>query len=149
GRDFDRLMDLLADMLRRPAFPGDDLGRLKGEALALLAQARDDPDSVAERAFERAIYPAGHPLRPVTFEEAEQALGAITRDGVARFYRQHYGPDHLIVVLAGNVPADRVRAAMEARLGSWPGNPQAPVPIPPDVPLQTAAERVTIPMPDK
>ena len=61
SRDFDRLMDLLADMLRHPEFPAAELGRLKGEALAQLAQARDDPDSAAERAFGRAIYPAGPP----------------------------------------------------------------------------------------
>jgi zinc protease len=149
SRDFERLMDLLADLLRRPAFPGDELGRLKGEALAQLAQAKDDPDRVAERAFERAIYPAGHPLRPVTFEEAETAIGAITRDDVERFYRRQYGPDALIVVVAGNAPADRVRAAIEARLGSWRRNPQAEPLSTPDVPLQAAAERVTIPMPDK
>src|SRR6185436_3349858 len=71
SRDFDRLMDLLSEMLRRPAFPAAELGRLKGEALAQIALARDDPDSVAERAFGREIYPVGHALRPPTFDEAE------------------------------------------------------------------------------
>jgi zinc protease len=149
AREFDRLVDLFAEMLRHPAFPAAELGRLKGEALAQLAQAKDDPDSVAERAFELAIYPAGHPLRPVTFEEAQQAIGALTRDDLERFYRQQYGPDHLILVFAGDVPVDRVRAAVEARLGSWLRNPRAEPVSAPDVPLQAAAERVTIPIPDK
>jgi zinc protease len=149
SRDFERLMDLFADMLQRPAFPAAELARLKGEALAQLAQAKEDPDSAAERAFERAVYPAGHPLRPVTFEEAEQTISAITRDDLVAFYRQRYAPDHLIVVLAGDVRADRVREALRTRLGSWPANPQVP-PLPTlDVPLPAAGERVVIGIPDK
>jgi zinc protease len=149
SRDFDRVMDLLADMLRHPAFPAAELGRLKGEALAQLAQARDDPDSAAERAFGRAIYPAGHPLRPPTFDEAEQAVGRISRDDLLGFHRNQYGPDGLILVLAGNVAADRVREAVETRLGAWPRNPQAEPPPALDVPLQATAERILIPIPDK
>jgi zinc protease len=149
SRDFDRLMDLLADMLRHPSFPAVELGRLKGEALAQLAQARDDPDSNAERAFGRAIFPAGHPLRPPTFDEAEQALGQITRDDVVAFHEHQYGPDGLILVLAGNVTADRVRAAVETRLGAWSRNPQAEPPPELDVALQAAPELIAIPIPDK
>ncbi len=149
SRDFDRLMDLFAETLLRPMFPSAELGRLKGQALAQLAQARDDPESVAERAFVRAIYPPGHRLRPPTFDEAEQAIGRITRDDLVRFHGRQYGPDRLILVIAGNVSADGVRAAVEARLGAWPRNPEAePSPVL-DVPLQAAPLEILIPIPDK
>ena len=64
-------MDLFAEMLRQPAFPAADFERLKGEALAGITQAKTNPDRVAARAFERAMYPAGHPLRPQTFDGGE------------------------------------------------------------------------------
>src|SRR6185295_6409910 len=149
SRDFDRLMDLLAEMLRRPAFSVAELGRLKGEALAQIAQARDDPDSAAEREFGRAIYPAGHALRPPTFDEAEEAIRRITREDLVAFHGHQYGPDGLILVLAGNLTADQVRQAVETRLGAWPRNSQSEPPPTLDVPLQTAAVRSLIPLPDK
>jgi zinc protease len=149
SRDLERLVDLFAEMLRRPAFPAIELGRLKGEARAQLAQARDDPDSAAEREFGRAIYPPGHALRPPSFEEAEQAIDRITPDDLAAFHRQQYGPDGLILILAGNVSADGVREVVEARLGAWPRNPQAEPPPALDIPLQTSAARIAIPIPDK
>ena len=149
SRDFDRLMDLLAEMLRHPDFSAAELGRLKGEALAQIAQARDDPDSAAEREFGRAIYPAGHALRPPTFDEAEEAIRQITRDDLVGFHDHQYGPDGLILVLAGNLTADQVRQAVETRLGAWPRNPQSEPPPTLDVPLQTAAVRSLIPLPDK
>ncbi len=149
SKDFDLVMDLLAEMLRQPTFPAEDLERLKGRVLAALTQEKTDSDRLAGRAFERAVYPPGHRLRPETLEEAQQAVGAITRDDVERFYRQQYGPDQMILVVAGDVKADRVRQALEARLGSWARNPQtAPVPAP-DGPLQDAPVEVVIPVPDK
>ncbi len=149
SRDFDLMMDLLAEMLRQPTFPAEDLERLKGRVAAGLVQEKTDPDRLAGRAFERAIYPEGHPLRPETLEQAQQATAGITRADVERFYRQQYGPDRMILVVVGDVKADRVRQALEARLGTWPRNPQtAPVPSL-DVSLQDKPVEIAIPVPDR
>jgi zinc protease len=149
SRDFELVMDLLAEMLRQPTFPADDLERLKGRVLAGLAQEKTNPDRLAGRAFERAIYPEGHPLRPQTIEQAEQSATGFTRDDAERFYRQQYGPDQMVLVVAGDVKADRVRQALEARLGTWARNPQtASVPAL-DVSLQDKPIEITIPVPDR
>ena len=60
-----------------------------------------------------------------------------------------YGPDGLILVVAGNVTAAQVRQAVETQLGAWPRNAQAePAPIL-DLSLQAAPQRILIPIPDK
>jgi zinc protease len=149
SKDFDLVMDLLAELLREPAFPATELERLRGQVLAQLQQARTRPDSLARRAFERSIYPDGHPLRPETLEEAERAVQSTTRDDLAAFHRQQFGPDHAVLVVAGDVAPERVRSAVEERLGSWAPNPEArPLPAP-EVPLRDGGERVVIPVPDK
>lgn len=148
-KDLNLLLDLLAEMVQQPAFPQADLARLKGQALAGIQQAKDDPDSLASRAFERAIYPEGNPLRPETLEQAEKTLAGITREDVLSFYRQQYGPDRMIITIAGDVKASDVRKALEARLGPWAKNPSAK-PIPQvAVPLQQRAVREVINVPDK
>jgi zinc protease len=149
SRDFDLVLDLFAEMLRQPAFPAADLERLKGEALAAIAQSKTNPDRLAGRAFERAIYPVGHLLRPETFEEAETSVAALTRDDLVAFHRRQYGPDRMILVVAGDVAPERVREALEKRLGDWPRNPETQPIVPPDVPLQPAPTSVEIPIPDK
>jgi zinc protease len=149
SKDFDLLMDLFAEMLRQPAFPAADLERLRGQALAGIERERTDPGRLASRAFERAVFPAGHPLRPETLDEARQAVGRITRADVEAFYRQQYGPDRMILVIVGDVTAARVRQALAARLGDWPRNP-ATRPIPAlDVPREAPPETITIPVADK
>src|SRR5262249_56143012 len=114
---------------REGALGAGALERLRGRVLAGLAQEKTDPDRLAGRAFERAVYPPGHPLRSETLEQAQEAVTATTREDVERFYRQQYGPDRMILVIAGDVKADRVRQSLEARLGSWPPTPR-PWPTP-------------------
>ena len=148
-RDFDLVMDLFAEMLRQPSFPAADVERLKGEALAGVTQAKTNPDRVADRAFERLVHPADHPLRPRTFEEQEAAITALTRDDLVQFHDRQYGPDRMIVVVVGDVTPDRVREAIEKRLGDWPRNPRALQTVLPDLPLQAAPASAEIPIPDK
>jgi zinc protease len=149
AKDFDLLMDLFADMLRRPAFPPADLERLRGEALAGLAQAKESPDRLADRAFLRAVYPPGHRLRPRTVEEEQAAVTAITPEDLRGFYRQQYGPDKLIVVVTGDVRPDRVRMALDARLGDWARNPASRTLPGLDLPLQATPAKTVVRVADK
>lgn len=149
SKDFNLVMDLLAEMLRQPTFPEADLQRLKGLLAAGLEQEKDDPEGLASRAFSRAVYQESSPLRPATLDEAIQELRGLTRSDVESFYKSQYGPDRLTLVLVGDVKADQVRQALQSRLGDWPRNPQAkPVPTL-EVPLQAQAVRQVIPVPDK
>jgi zinc protease len=149
SRDFDLMMDLFAEMLRQPAFPAADFERLRGEAMAGIAQAKTNTDRVAARAFDRIVYPPGHPLRPQTFEEGEATLALVTRDDLAAFHRRQYGPDGMIVVVAGDVTPERVREGLQKRLGDWAQSPDAKRVTLPDLPLQATPASVEIPIPDK
>jgi zinc protease len=149
SKDFDLVMDLFAEMLREPAFPAADLERVRGQVLAGLEREKSEPGRLASRAFERAVYPAGNPLRPESLEEAQQAVTTMTRADVEAFYRQQYGPDRMIVVIVGDVPADHVRQALTRRLQDWPRNGAARPLVLPDVPLREKSETVVLPVPDK
>jgi zinc protease len=149
SKDFGLLMELFTEMLRQPAFPAGDLERVKGQTLAALERERTDPGRLAGRAFERVIYPTGNPLRPPTLDEARAAAARVSREDVEGFYRRRYGPDRMIVVIAGDVKAERVREALTARFGSWSPNPSARSLPEIDVPLQERAETAVIPVPDK
>jgi zinc protease len=148
-RDLDLVLDLFTEMIRQPAFPAAELEQLKGEALAGIAQSKANPDRVAGRAFDRAVYPPGNPLRPETFEESEAAVAALARDDLVAFHRRQYGPDRMILVVAGDVIPDRLREALQKRLGDWPRNPEARPIVPPALALQTAPASQEIAIPDR
>ena len=62
------MLSTLADELRHPSFPADQLERLRAQTLSGLEDARQDTGGTggagtqAEIAFAQAIYPKGHPV---------------------------------------------------------------------------------------
>ena len=62
------------------------------------------------------LYPAGHPYgRPIIGWRDE--LEKLTREDALAFYKQHYAPDNAILVVAGDVTVDRVKALAEKHYG--------------------------------
>ena len=131
-RDLALGLDLLADALRQPTFPADELDRTRDEVRASVRQSDQDPGTLAFRLFRGLVFP-GHPYgQPVA--GTETTLGAIGRDDVVAFYRQTYRPERTVIAVVGAVTAAEARDELSARLGAWsvaelaPGEP-GPVPL--------------------
>ena len=66
-------------------------------------------------------YPSGHPY--AAFDVAPPDMDAATLRDALRFFGRHYHPGNTVLVIAGSVDAEAVRASMEARFGSVAGGP--------------------------
>lgn len=140
-RDVALGLDLLADVLLRPAFPTAEFERKRDEVRASVRRSEEDPEAVAARLFRRLIFP-GHPYAaPVA--GTEESLGRITRDDVAAFYAAHYRPDTTVVAVVGDVTVAEVRMALTARFGAWQA-PQWSVPALGAATLGTPAKTQTV-----
>ncbi|RMF84802.1 MAG: insulinase family protein, partial [Nitrospirae bacterium] len=95
ARNLAPALDLVAEILRRPAFRPADVARLKQETRADLLAQEEEPEVVAARAFRTAAYP-GHPYGHPA-EGTPEAVARITRRDVVAFYRRHYHPERLVV----------------------------------------------------
>src|SRR4029453_2576364 len=76
-KDLDAGLDLLADVMLHPAFKPDELARQREAALATLRSQEDDPTTVAQKAFQQALFgetPYGHPVDGRT-----ESVSTITR----------------------------------------------------------------------
>jgi zinc protease len=135
-RDMTLGLDLLADVLLHPVFPAEEFERKRAEIQAAVRRSEEDPESVAGRAFRRLAFP-GHPYgQPVS--GIEESLARLTRDDAAGFYAAAYRPQTTVVAVVGAVKVADVRAALTARLGSWPNTPPRLTP-PGKAPLGTPA----------
>jgi zinc protease len=123
--------DLLAEVLRTPAFPQEDFDRKVKSIQAAIRRSEEDPQAVASRAFGELLYP-GHPYGHPVMGTIE-SVRVLTRDDVVRFHRSRYRPDAIILVVAGDVTRDGIRQEAIRRLGSWT-RPSEPIALPPDAP---------------
>ncbi len=68
---------------------------------------------------------------------------ALTLEDAVSFYRQHYGPNNAILVVAGDVEPDEVRELAERHYGIIPPNPNVRVRNRPSEPPQLAERRLS------
>lgn len=126
---------LMRAVLSAPTFPADILAREKVRAAAAIQEADTRPDSIAGKRFQQAIYP-GHPYGVVP---TVASVGAVTRDDVTTFWRDHFGARRAVVSIIGDVTRAEAEA-IAARLTD--ALPDAPAETP--LPAVTAPARATI-----
>ncbi|PKB84159.1 MAG: hypothetical protein BZY88_00705 [SAR202 cluster bacterium Io17-Chloro-G9] len=114
-------LDLLADLVKNPAFPDHELERLRREHLTDLRRGLDDAGVIAARISPGLVFPQhtgyGHPV-----SGTEESVSAMTRQDILEKFRRDYGPASATLIVAGDVTMDEVYAQAEAHLGSWSGN---------------------------
>lgn len=122
-------LDLLREVVLEPTFPAAEVTRNVAEIQAAIKRSDENPEHVAHEALARLVYP-GHPYgTPV--EGTRESVGALTRDDVVRFHREHVRPDTAIIAVVGAVTVDEIRREILARFGGWRA-PAAPAPAIPD-----------------
>ncbi|MEW6321839.1 MAG: pitrilysin family protein [Acidobacteriota bacterium] len=129
-------LPLMADVVMRPAFNGDELERLRKERLTSLLQARDNPNAIAGAAFPRLVFGATHRYgtSPLGTAAVLERLGV---EQLQRFHARYYRPDNAVLIVVGDVTAASAMPLLERTFGVWKAA-GAP-PAAPEVP--TAAQR--------
>jgi predicted Zn-dependent peptidase len=117
-------LDLLCDVVSRPAFRPAEVDAEREVILDELLMADDDPDDVVYRLLWESLY-GDHPLGRETLGSPD-TIGAISRDQIAGFHAERYRLDDLVVAVAGVVDHNAVVDQVKACLVD-PGNGQAPV----------------------
>lgn len=131
SRDAGLMIELIADMLRRPALDAGEFARLRDRSVNLRRLARDGdlygllPEYGAAFLFGNHVY--GRPV-----DGSEASLGRIRHEDVRRHYQQHFGADRLILSVVGDFDTGSMVAALTQAFGDWErsGTPAEAVPIP-------------------
>ena len=114
--NFDRTLDLAADIVLNPTFPEAELARYKTRQKAQLVQMRAMPQFLAAERYGRVIY-GDHPAGRVM--ATSDAIDKATRDALAAFHKARYAPGQTIVAIVGDITLAEARAKLEARFGGW------------------------------
>lgn len=132
-------LGLLADLVRNPTFPADEVERVRKERLTDMLQWRDDPEELAAAAFPQAVY-GRHPYgRRVEGNAA--SLSAVSREDIRRFHASRYAPAAAAIVVAGDVTPAGALPLLEKAFGSWAATGTAAPPAAPPPPSRQIAER--------
>ena len=118
SRDAGLMVELLSDMLVRPALDADELEKLRERSINFIRAAKDTNLNALLPVYGRAFLFGQHPYgNPV--DGSETTLTRITHADLLDFYEQQVGADRLIVSVAGDFDPVAMRAQLEAAFGAW------------------------------
>jgi zinc protease len=125
GRHWEGGLELLADCVRHPSFPEDEVEQARREALERVRAHEDDVDEEAARLFAATLW-AGHPYHLPLLGTASSISG-LTRRRLVDHYQRFYGAANLTIAVVGDVDAQKVVGKLEALFADAP----APLVVPP------------------
>jgi zinc protease len=121
--DLDLLLNLLAESLRRPTFPENQVERLRMQLLTALAIRAQDTGEMASLTFDQLVY-TGHPYgRPD--DGFPETIQEINRSDLVEFQHRFYGPQGMVISVVGAVEPEAAVEKVTQALGDWE-NPQQP-----------------------
>ena len=115
---FGPVMELLADVVRNPAFAPEEIDRQKQQVISTLQVSTNDPDWVASVLFDRLVY-GFHPYG-LPNSGTPETMKAITREDLLAFHRRHFAPNNMILAIVGDVTSEEAFSTAQKVFGSWP-----------------------------
>ena len=113
-------LDLLADVIRNPAFKPADVDRLRAQQLAGIAQEKSSPNGMGARALPGVLYGAAHPYgRAWSGLGDTAAVEGLDRDDLAAFHQRWIRPDNARIFIVSDRPLAELTPMLEARFGAW------------------------------
>jgi predicted Zn-dependent peptidase len=100
------------------------------------------PGGLAQYALFENLFPAGHPYHHTTIGSMAD-LDAASLDDVKQWFRDKYGPNNAVLVIAGDVTAAQARPLVEKYFGAIPRGP-VNRPAMASVPTLPAAKQIAL-----
>jgi zinc protease len=121
SEDLPVLVSTLAESLREPAFPVEELEKLKQQQIAAV---REQQSSTRHRAYERfsqLTFDQANPFYTHAGERLVESINSITVADVREFYEQRYGGRSLALAVVGDVKSEEVRRQFRESFGGFSG----------------------------
>ncbi|MBD0370789.1 MAG: insulinase family protein [Pyrinomonadaceae bacterium] len=121
SKDLKTVLTTMAECLREPSFPEDELEKLKQQAIAGI---QEQQASTGFRAYEKLsslIFDPDNPFYLHPGERLIESLNSITVEDVRAFHKERYGGRSLILSLVGDVDTETVARQFEELFSDFTG----------------------------
>ncbi len=113
--DFDRAVELIADITFRSTFPEKEIKKEKEIVLDEINSYKDNPSELIFDDFEELIYD-GHPFG-LNILGLKKDIKRFTRADIQKFIDRNYNTDQIVFCSIGNISFNRVQKLAERHLG--------------------------------
>ncbi len=118
--NLDASLDVMADVIRNPAFDQGEIDKLRARWLAGIEQEKASPVQLALRLLPPLMYGEDHAYGvPFTGSGTPQSIKSLTRDDLTKFHRTWIRPDNATIFVTGDATMAEIKPALEKAFGDW------------------------------
>jgi zinc protease len=112
---------LVAEVLRQPAFPANELEQLKRSSLTSVENMKSNPNALAGLALARHLnpYPPDHWLYTPTLEERMRRLELVNVEDLRRCHDDFLGASNSELAVVGDFDAPQIASLAQELFGDW------------------------------
>lgn len=113
-------LDLMADVVRNPAFDQSEIDKLRARWLAGIEQEKANPVQLALRLLPPQMYGEKHAYGvPFTGSGEPASITSLTRDDLVEFHKTWLRPDNATIFVVGDATMAEIKPALEKAFGEW------------------------------
>jgi len=143
SRSFAAGLELLADVVRNPTFPEDELAKSRAQQLAAIKRSQDSSFQRPFQLLYRAYF-GNHPYG-LPASGFASSVESVTRDDLVSWWKTWVRANDAVVVIVGDIAAAEARKLAQQHFGALPASetaPRSPLPVqPPESRLETVEFR--------
>jgi len=117
-KHWERALDIMADIIRNPTFPPNEVERVRRERLTDLRRVRDDANAIADRVEMVLLYgretPQGHPI-----SGWEESVAAASIEELVQAHGRGILYNRPTFLAVGDVKAEVLAKQLEAAFSGW------------------------------
>ncbi len=117
SEDFDKIIELFADVVRNPNFPKDEIEKQRKDVL-LAIKKLDENWQVEIIRFFKKHYFHKHPYKNDLLG-TESSIETLTRDKIVLFYKKLVIPNNAVIAIFGDITRDKAMKAIKKYFGNW------------------------------
>jgi len=122
-------LELMADVVRNPAFADSEVARVRDQQLAELAQTVATPPALAKREMAKVLFGPQHPYgQPGDGLGSKDTLAALTPAQLRAAHGKWLRPDLARITVVGDVTMEQLLPMLEEAFGGWKA-PASPAPV--------------------
>src|SRR3954454_18340883 len=111
-------LELMTDVVERPAFADGDIERIRSQLLTGIAQSMKDPNGIASRALPTLLFGPDHPYGG-SASGTEATVKSFNRAQLVGFKDAWLRPDNAELFVVSNEPLATLKPQLEAAFASW------------------------------
>ncbi len=116
SRHTENLLEIMADVLLNPAFPEDELEKLKKQTISGITSSEDDADYILRNVSRVLVYGESHPYGELTTKESVEQVSI---EDIKAYYDAYFKPNNAYLAIVGDINKADAEKLIRQHLEKW------------------------------